>query len=217
VNVEDELGVSVGRDRVRDRLKHGKPVAEGCRSSIVGSGEKHCVGGGTSGSNSVDDCLQSVGPSLDVEIVGFIHEPEDNLLVVGVESRHFGPKIRKLGIRRATLTDNSSIPSSVIVDIDDDVGAKSKGSVHDTLVGRQRGLIQGTSQRWLNILPSERNSEYVETFIGEVGQLRDGRNGELSGVASVGSYAKVKACEVDSSHPGEISKARGGGRGYGSA
>jgi hypothetical protein len=97
----------------------------------------------------------------------FIHDTEDNLGLAAVLLRKLSPYIRQLRIRRPTLTNNSSIPSSIVVNIEDTQRRTGvQAPLDEAIVLCEVVPVQGTTELVVEQeLPAHRKTENVERVV----------------------------------------------------
>ena len=117
-----------------------------------------CLILGASSANSVDDSLNRVGPFSEVRnLMGLVHNAEDNAGLVLVVCRELAPDAGELGVGRPTLTDDSTVPACIVVKVDDDVGfgGGTEGGVHDGIVALEEASVETAAELRSSELPSE--------------------------------------------------------------
>ena len=114
LTVKDKLvGSAKG---VSDLDKEGTSLSrEGLSGSPAATGEEEVVLS-TSLADGVDGTLDGVDPGGDrVEIVGLVHDAEDDALVRTVLLRELRPEALELRVGGTTLGDDATVPASVVV------------------------------------------------------------------------------------------------------
>lgn len=137
----------------------------------------------------------------------FVHQTESNLGVPFVLSRELRPKASELGVGRASLPDDRTIPASVVVNVDDTKGGTGVQASLDLLViGREVVGVKVTTKVVVEQeLPSDGDSECIQAIIGnEVLHLVDASLtwvGYTAGLAcTIDGAAKVKSCNLSRYH-----------------
>jgi hypothetical protein len=97
----------------------------------------------------------------------FIHDTEDNLGLAAVLLRKLSPYVRQLRVRWSTLTNNCSIPSSIVVDIEDAQRCtRVQASLYEAIVLCEVVPIQSTAELVVEQeLPAHGETESVERVI----------------------------------------------------
>lgn len=70
-----------------------------------------------------------------------IHDAEDNLAVVPVVFRQLDPQARKLLVCRPTLANDGVVPASIVVHVEDTVGAGIQARLHEAVVFLEDCLV----------------------------------------------------------------------------
>lgn len=176
---------------------------------------------GCNSPNRRDSGLNSLRPGGNGKIMRFVHDTKDDICVIRVLGRQGHPQSRKLVIGRTTLANDAAVPTGVVVDVEDALGARVETARHEGVVLAEIGRVQIAAHDIVGeVLPAHGNSKYVEVVVtGKVlhlGGARGGERGARHGACSVGRTAKVQARDIHAS-VGCISTgvATGGGGGVG--
>lgn len=87
------------------------------RGPVIARDEDHLARGARIADGRHDE-LDRVGPGVDVgDVVGFVHDAEDDLGAGGVFLRQLGPERDELVVGRAALADDLAVPAGVVVDL----------------------------------------------------------------------------------------------------
>lgn len=157
----------------------------------------HSADGGDSG-------LDGLGPGRDGQVVGLVHDAEDDVGVVGVLGGKRRPESGELVVGRAALADDLAVPAGIVVDVQDALGPGGEAARHQVVVVGEVGGVEVTADDAVGeVLPADAETEHVQVVVArEVLHLRRTGAGRDVGDAihstlAVGVAAKVKACDVD--------------------
>ena len=138
------------------RQSRGRSSLKSTDSVIISAGEKNHLRGGAVMTNGIDGILNAGGPNGHVEIVRLVHQTEDDVTLRGVFPRELSPKTSELFIRWSPLTDDATVPASVVVHVEDTESACCETCLHNAVVGVEKGLVQWTSEIIVDeVLPSD--------------------------------------------------------------
>ena len=118
-----------------------------------------------------------------------VHQTKGNLAVPLVLRRNLRPKASELSVRRTALTNDRTVPTGVVVDVNDAKCSAGVQAALDQLVVRGPVVgVKGAAEVVVDQeLPSDRNAEGVQTVVSdEVLYLVDA---DLAGVDNVGGLA----------------------------
>lgn len=164
VDVEDELAGATSRisDGQELRTSFGW---EGLSTRPRRTGDENHLAGCTSSTNCVDSSLNSLDPWRDGwKVMGFVHDTEDDLGVAGILCGQLRPEACVLGISWSTLVDDSTVPSSIVVEINDDIGASGKTLLYGCIVPREEARVDCSTKSGCHLHPSEWNTEQVDAL-----------------------------------------------------
>ena len=165
VHLEDKLVLGTVRvaDVEQGRAGGGIEAADGVG---VGAREEDELGGGAGGADGVDGGLEGVGPDADVEVVGLVHQAEDDVGLAGVGLGELGPEGGEVVVGGAALADDVAVPAGVVVDVDDAVGAGGQAGSHDVVVGGEEVGVERTAEHSVDeVLPADGEAEDIEAVI----------------------------------------------------
>jgi hypothetical protein len=174
VYVEDEL--AGGAVRVLDCEKCRAAVLdESAGRSVVGTGEEEVLRSGTGLANSGDRSLDGCSPGRHCEVVRLVHQTECDVLLGLVLRGNLRPDIGELGVGGSTLTDDRTVPSGVVVQVDDAKRTGCQTTLDQLIVSSQDGCIKSAAKLVLDeVLPADGQAVGVELVIlGEVLHLGD--------------------------------------------
>ena len=150
-----------------------------------------------------------------------VHYAKSDFRVALVLRCELGPETRELRIGRPALTNDSSVPAGVIVDIDDTQrGASVQAALHKLVVVTGVGRVQVPAQLAVDeVLPANRKTESVEVVV--LDEMRHlvitglaGWVGFGDGASPVCPTAEVETSDVDTCvWNAAAGGAAGGGRG----
>ena len=110
VDIVDELGD--GAVRVLDGGEgRGGVCLETGSGSVACTGQEDQLASGTSGTDGGDGGLDGDGPGGHGEVVGFVHDAEDDLGVGRIFCSQLAPQICELGVGRTALANNTTVPA----------------------------------------------------------------------------------------------------------
>lgn len=133
----------------------------------------------TGGSNGVDRDLERLGERPDVgDIVRFVHQPKDDFGVRAVLLGQLFPDASQLSVGRSTLSDDSAVPTSIVVEVEDGVSALGEGVLDELVVSGKPGRVEGPAELTTDGgVPAKGKSEDVGSVLDKVVDLRGGRVG----------------------------------------
>lgn len=108
-----------------------------------------------------------------------VHDTEDDPGLVGILCGQLGPDACVLGSSWSTLVDDSTVPSGIVVEINDDICAGGKALLHGGIVLREEAGIDCSTEGGCHLHPSERNAEQVDALACKVLELRRRRSDDL--------------------------------------
>lgn len=108
----------------------------------VGCGQQNHLRRGTGLSHGGDDLLAGLGPDVDVQIVGLVHQAKDDLVVLLVVLGNLDPQVDKDIVVDASLADDAAIVPGKVVHVNHAVGAGDETGVNDLVVGSPVELVQ---------------------------------------------------------------------------
>jgi hypothetical protein len=112
--IEDELAGATERIGDVEEVRAGLS-GESLGTRPTGSRHEEVVGGACS-TDGIDDILDGGGPFRNrIEVMGFVHETENNPRVAAVLGGELSPEARELIVGRTSLADDSAVPASVVV------------------------------------------------------------------------------------------------------
>ena len=137
-----------------------------------------------------------------------VHDAKDDLALSLVDVGQLRPDASKLLICRSTLTDNATIPSCIVVDINDARGSGVQADLDKSVVlSKVVGVERASKSVIGEILPSDRETEDVQAIVlYEVVHLTltiastvegEGRSHTGGVTGSIGATAKVETSNVD--------------------
>ena len=140
---------------------------EATKRGFVGAWEQDELGGGASVADCGHDGLEGVGPDGDVEIMGLVHQTEDDVGLVGVRLRELGPDGDEVVVGRSTvLANNAAVPAGIVVDVDDAVSAGGEAGLDQTIVVGKECRVKLTAELMGDeVLPAYRKAENVEAVV----------------------------------------------------
>lgn len=133
----------------------------------------------------------------------FVHEAKGDLVVVLVLSCDLRPETRKLGVGRTTLANDRTVPTSIIVNVNNAKrGASVQAALNLLIIGRKVVGVKVAAEVVVEeILPSYGESESVQAVIvDEVLHLIDAK---LTGIdnacrfaSTIDGAAEVETCDL---------------------
>lgn len=147
-------------------------------------------------SDRCDGRLDSLRPCGDSKIMWFVHDAEDDIRIVRVFGSEGRPQRRELIIRGTALADDAAIPTGVVMDVEDTLGARVEAARHEVIVlAKIRGVQIATHDIVREVLPAHCDTKHVKIIVaGKMLHLccpRGGECGARHGTCSVGGTAKV--------------------------
>ena len=107
-----------------------------------------------------------------------VHQAEDDLWLGAVLFRQLFPNVGELSVGRSTLADDPSVPTSIVVEVEDGVGALAQGVLDQLVIGSEPGSAQGSTELSTDGgVPAEGESEDVGAALDKVVDLRGSRVG----------------------------------------
>ena len=94
------------------------------------SRKKNHLGGSSVCTDCIDGLLHSGSPCIHIEVMGLVHETKNDVWLIGIPLSKLGPEVSKLIIRGTTLANDASIPTSVVVDIEDTFSSRVEAGLH---------------------------------------------------------------------------------------
>lgn len=188
------------------------------------------------GADGSDRGLDGLGPGGDGQVVGLVHDAEDDVGVVGVLCSKRRPERGKLVVGGTALADDLAVPAGVVVDVDDALGSRGEAARHQVVVvGKVGGVEVAADDVVGEVLPADAETKHVQVVAArEVLHLRGTSAARdvgdaIDGALAVGVAAEIKAGNVDAGicrvaagascrrRSGRRSRARGRRRSGGSA
>ena len=170
---------------ILDVLQVLQPIWEVTHSSVVITRKKNNVRLCTCFSDAIDDLLDSFTPFVHVQCVRLVDNAKDDFRAVGVLGRNLAPQINKIVIGNFTLTDNLSVVTSIVVDVDDGFAAVLEDFLDELVVLAEKVRIKRTIDRLLHELPTKRESDERCALFDEMGDLFDWRDYESSDLVPI--------------------------------
>ena len=129
-----------------------------------------------------------------------VHQPEHDLGLPRILLGQLGPNASELSIGRSALTDNPTVPSSVVVEVQDGISSLAQDVLNELVVlSEPRGVEVPAQGATDGRVPAKGKSEDVGSVLAKVVDLGLGGVGGgqwvdvVARVASVGVGTKVEA------------------------
>ena len=118
-----------------------------------------------------------------------VHQTKGNLAVPLVLRRNLRPKASELSVRRTALTNDRTVPTGVVVDVNDAKCSAGVQTALDQLVVRGPVVgVEGAAKVVVEQeLPSDRKAEGVQAIV--LDEMLDLVNADLPGIHNVGGLA----------------------------
>ena len=153
--------------------------------------------GGTGSANGGNCGIGSRKPLFGGHAVWFIHQAENHFAVafeLGGEAR---PKIGKRTMRQFGRTNHFTLPTGVIVRVDDGGHALRRYAIHQSSEPPQFGGIEGLHERGLQPFPAEGYANGVHALVAEIGHAADFGVNVMCAVGSGEiTFPKFSACQT---------------------
>ena len=136
---------------------------------VGGSGEQDPLRGGAGVADGGDGGLRGVGPGVHVEVVGLVHDAEDDVGLGGVLLGELRPHGGEVVVGRAArgLADDLTVPAGVVVDVNNAAGVGGEARFNDAVVAGEIGFIEGSTELVGDkVLPANGEAEDVESVVG---------------------------------------------------
>lgn len=205
MNIKDQISSRPIRVDHRCKRSTGAIVNEVSSTGVVCTGQQNHLRRGPSISDRSDDLLYRSSPGFDIEVMRLVHDAEDDLALALVFGRQCCPKGDELRIRWTTLSNDGTIPTGVVVNVNDTVSAQGQTALHQSVILAKVVRVQRATKVISNEeLPSRRQAENVEGIIvDEVPHLSDTAARYIIDLTLVlsttGHHTKVEASDVDTS------------------
>jgi hypothetical protein len=132
---------------------------------------------------------------------GLVHQAKGNSGVALVLGRDLRPKAGELGVCRSALANDSTVPTGIVVDVDNAKRSTGVQAALDQLVVRGPVVgVEGAAEVVVEqVLPSDRKAEGVQAVV--LDEMLDLVDADLAGIDNVGGLASSVdgATEVESS------------------
>lgn len=138
-----------------------------------------------------------------------VHDAKSDLAAAAVLLGQLSPDACELGVGRTTLADDLTVPSSVIVEVEDaELGARVQAALNEAIILCKVGRVKSAAEDIVDEkLPADRQTEGVKLVVLDkvvhlaksVGTLNDVVRfaGARQGAGPISSTAKVEAGNVD--------------------
>lgn len=103
----------------------------------------------------------------------FVHDAKDDFRVVLVFRSELRPQAGELLVGGSALGDDSSVPSGVVVHVEDDewVARLPESRLNGSIISREELRIDCATNGGCHQLPRKGNSEYIHALCSEVREL----------------------------------------------
>lgn len=121
---------------------------EGAGTGVICAWEEDQVVLAGGGADCLDDFLDGLAPETHVEVVGLVHDTEDDIGVGGVLGCECGPDGDEVLVSHGTvaLTNDLAVPSCIVVDINNTLGSTcGQTALNKCVIGCAIGSIKTTT------------------------------------------------------------------------